>query len=144
MRLSRDSIAAIVATAAFLLVVSLGFWRTRGPSSQRLFRADEKRVQNLYQLANEINRQYKERNQQLPEGLSDLQKTRFADPITRKPPVYSPKPPSSYTLCATFAVNSPKNDSNETFVFWTHPAGAKCFEFDAKGQMVPQAPYSYY
>lgn len=42
MRVNRDSIAAILAIAAFVIVVSLGFWKTHAPSAQRLMRADEK------------------------------------------------------------------------------------------------------
>lgn len=143
MRVNRDSIAAALAIAVFAIVVGLGFWKTRGPSTQRLVRADEKRVQNLSQLANEINVHYQQQNKQLPERLSDAQKTKFADPVTRKPLEYTAKPTSSYTLCATFATASPKEELKGNFEFWTHPAGAKCFEFKAAEQS-PQAPYFYY
>lgn len=143
MRVNRDSIAAILASAAFVLVVFLGFWKTRGPGAQRLVRTDEKRIQNISQLANEINKQYEQHNKQLPEGLSDFQKKTYADPVTRKPPDYSPKPLSSYTLCITFATNSEKEEPTGAFAFWVHSVGPKCFEFDAATQ-VPPAPYFYY
>jgi hypothetical protein len=143
MRVNRDSIAAILAIAAFVIVVSLGFWKTHGPSAQRLIRGDEKRVQNLSQLANEINNQSNQHDKQLPERLSDAQKTKYADPVTGKPPEYTTKPPSSYMLCTTFATDSPKEELKGTFGFWTHPAGSKCFEFHA-GDPVPQAPYLFY
>jgi hypothetical protein len=143
MRVNRDSIAAILAIAGFAIVVSLGFWKTRGPSTQRLARADEKRVQNLSQLASEINMQYLQQNKQLAERLTDAQKTKFADPVSNKPLAYVPKPPGNYSLCTTFSIDSPKEESNRNFDFWMHPAGAKCFEFNAAEQ-VPQAPYFYY
>jgi hypothetical protein len=143
MRVNRDSIAALLAIAVFAIVVSLGFWKTRGPSAQRLVRADEKRVQNLSQLANEINNQYQQQDKQLPERLSDAQKTKFADPVTGKPPDYTAKPPTDYTLCTTFATASQKEELKGSFDFWIHPAGAKCFEFHA-GEPVPQSPYFYY
>ena len=143
MRVNRDSIAAILAIAAFVIVVSLGFWKTHGPSAQRLIRADEKRVQNLSQLANEINNQCNQHDKQLPERLSDAQKTKYADPVTGKPLEYATKPPSSYMLCTTFATGSPKEELKGTFDFWTHPAGSKCFESPA-GDPVPQAPYFFY
>ena len=142
MRANRDSIAALLAVAAFLLVVFLGFWKTRGPGTQRLFRADAKRIQNIGQLANEISRQYRQANNQLPERLTDVQKTRYADPLTGRSLVYSPKPPSGFALCTTFATNSPKEEVNEAFAFWAHQAGARCFEFDAT--QAPQAPHFYY
>jgi len=143
MRVDRNSIAAILATAAFVIVVSLGFWKTRGPSAQRLVRADEKRVQNLSQLANEINNYYHQHDKQLPEKLSDAQKTKFADPVTGQPLEYSAKPSKDYTLCTTFATDSPKEEGTGNFDFWIHAAGSKCFEFHA-GEQIPQAPYFYY
>jgi hypothetical protein len=143
MRVNRDLLAAILATVMFLIVVFLGFWKTRGPSSQRLVRADEKRIQLLSQLANQINNQYRG-NKQLPATLTDRQKHQFADPLSGQPPQYSPTPPSHYQLCATFATEGPKTaQTGGDFVFWTHSAGAKCFDFDAS-EPVPAAPYFYY
>ena len=36
MKLTRDTAAAVMAIAAICIVVGLGFWKTRGPGSQRL------------------------------------------------------------------------------------------------------------
>jgi hypothetical protein len=141
MPVKRDTLAALLATVAVVLVVILGFWKIHGPSTQRLFRADEKRVQNLSQLANQINNQYRG-SKELPSALSDYQKRQFADPISAQPPQYSPKPPSRYQLCATFAAASPKPEPTDDFAFWVHSSGAKCFEFDAAAA-VPAAPYYY-
>jgi hypothetical protein len=143
MRVNRDSLAAVLAIAAFLVVVALGFWKTRGPSSQRLVRTDEKRIQNMSQLANEISRQYMQHGKQLPAGLSGSQKTKYADPATGKPLEYSLRTPNDFTLCTTFSASSPKEESNGMFAFWSHPSGPKCFDFSAAEQ-APQAPYSYY
>jgi hypothetical protein len=142
MPVNRDSLAALLATAAVLLVVFLGFWKIHGPSTQRLVRTDEKRVQNLSQLANQINNQY-QRNKELPAALSDHQKSQFADPLSSQPPQYSPKPPNRYQVCATFATDSPKAERSGDFVFWAHSSGLRCFEFDASEQ-VPPAPHFYY
>jgi len=143
MRINRDRAAAIIATAAVTLVVVLGFWNVHGPSTQRLVRADEKQLQNLTTLANEINNTYRQHDKQLPTELTKLQKKRFADPITKQPPLYAPKSASVYSLCATFNAQGPKEDGSGNFAFWTHPAGSKCFDFDATEQ-VPQAPYYYF
>jgi hypothetical protein len=143
MRVNRDSLAAILATAAFLIVVSLGFWKTHGPSTQRLVRADEKRIQNVSQLANEIDNDYRHHDKQLPERLSDSQNTKYADPFTAKPPEYTAKPPSGFSLCTTFATASPKEELKGNLEIWIHPAGPKCFEFKV-GEPVPPAPYFYY
>lgn len=143
MRANRDSLAAVLAGVAVLAVVILAFVKTRGPSAQRLFRTDQKRIQNLSQLANEVNAQYNRREKQLPETLDDSQKTKYADPVTGQPPAYTPKPPNQYTLCATFSTDSTKDESDPSFHFWTHSPGPKCFELNA-GEPVPQAPYFYY
>jgi len=84
--------------------------RTR---AQRLIRADEKRVQNLSQLANKINNQCNQHDKQLPERLSDAQKTKYADPVTGKPPEYTTKPSSSYMLCTPFATGIRRKNSRE-------------------------------
>lgn len=143
MRTNRDTVGATLATAAVILVVVLGFWKVHGPSAQRLIRADEKRLQNLSQLANEINNTYRQRGKQLPAELTELQKRRFADPMTKQPPLYTAKSGSFYSLCATFTAAGPKEDYAAGFAFWNHPAGNKCFDLDAAEQ-VPPAPYNYY
>jgi len=141
MHISRDTLAAILATIVVILVVALGFWKVHGPSAQRLVRADEKRLQNLDQLANEINTAYRQHGSQLPSELTDLQKKRFADPLTGKAPQYTGKSANVYSLCATFAADGP-NDYPGNFSFWKHPAGTKCFDLDAAEQ-VPPAPSFY-
>jgi hypothetical protein len=145
MRINRDTLAVFLSTLAVVVVVSLGFWKTRGPSTQRLIRADEKRISSLVQLANEINEHYKSHDKQLPDSLSDSQKAKYVDPFTGQPVVYNPKPPNRYSLCATFSSSGPKDDRNRDFAFWSHPAGSKCFEFSAQ-EPTPAAPavYLYY
>jgi hypothetical protein len=100
-------------------------------------------VQNLSQLASEINMQYVQQNKQLAERLTDAQKTKFADPVSKQPLTYVPKPPGNYSLCTTFSTDSSKEGRNRNFDFWMHRAGAKCFGFNAAEQ-VPQAPYFYF
>ncbi|MGB7728833.1 MAG: hypothetical protein WBL50_12435 [Candidatus Acidiferrum sp.] len=141
MRFNRDSIAALVATAAVVLVVALGFWKTRGPSTQRLLRTDEKRIQNVSQLANEINQRY-QLDKHLPEKLSDFQRTRYADPITGKTPDYTVKSATDYMLCTEFVTDGSKEGLNGALAFWKHSKGSKCFEFHAT-EPVPPAPYFY-
>lgn len=143
MRVSRDSFAALLATVAVVVVVALGFRQTRGPSTQRLLRTHAKRVQNLNQLANQINNHYRRNGNQLPVSLTNFQKKQFADSVTGKVPEYAATTSNSYTLCTTFSANSPQEERSGDFLFWTHSVGHKCFEINAAEQ-VPQAPYFYY
>jgi len=77
MRITRDSVRAMVATAAFLVVVILGLWKTRGPSAQRLIRCDARRLRNIYRLAAEINSQYSLHGKELPTELNQYRKTQI-------------------------------------------------------------------
>src|SRR5713101_4417149 len=102
MKLTRDTRAALIAVAAICIVVGLGFWKTRGPGSQRLIRADEKRIQFAGQLANQINNYYGQHDKKLPATLSDEQKLAFKDPLTGRAPMYAPSTGSKFALCTDF------------------------------------------
>jgi hypothetical protein len=141
MRLSRDSLAALLAFVAFVVVTVLGIYKMHGPGTQRLLRADGRRVQNLRQLADEINGQFRV-GKQLPSALSDEQKSKSKDPVSGQVPDYLLKSSTRYALCATFALASPAEESNSSPGFWMHPPGQKCFEFEASAN-VPPAPYDY-
>jgi hypothetical protein len=136
MRVNRDSIAAI--DSGFCNRSEPGFWKTHGPSAQRLIRADVVLVALVVDLVRKL------LSSALPSQATARKiERRHAGPVTGKPPDYITKPPSSYMLCTTFATDSPKEELKGTFDFWTHPAGSKCFEFHA-GDPVPQAPYFFY
>ena len=143
MKLTRDTAAALIAVVAICIVVGLGFWKTRGPGSQRLIRADEKRIQAIGQLANQINNYYGQHNKQLPAALSEDQKLAFKDPLTGGAPEYAPSTASKFALCQDFSAPSPEDYKNAPYDFWQHPAGHKCFEFEAGGE-IRQVPYFYY
>ena len=143
MKLTRDTGAAIVAGAVICVVVGLGFWKTRGPGSQRLIRADEKRIQLIGQLANQISSYYVQHDKKLPASLTEEQKQAFKDPITGHPPEYASGTEAKFSVCTDFAAVSPEDYKDSLYDFWRHPVGHKCFEFTAGGN-VPQAPYFYY
>ncbi len=143
MKLTRDSAAALLAMGVICIVVGLGFWKTRGPGSQRLIRADEKRIQLIGQLAGQINYYYGQHNQQLPASLTDDQKQVSKDPVTERPLEYAAGKGSKFTLCTDFSAPSPELNKDIPYDFWKHPQGHKCFEFEAGGQ-IPPVPYFYY
>src|SRR6266403_5809597 len=109
MKLTRDMAAALMAMVAICIVVGLGFWKTRGPGSQRLIRADEKRIQSIGQLAGQINYYYGQHNQQLPDSLNEEQKQASRDPLTGRPLEYSTRAGSKFTLCTDFSTQSPED-----------------------------------
>jgi len=143
MKLSRDTAAALAAAAAICIVVGLGFWKTRGPGSQRLIRADEKRIQTMGQLATQIDFYYKQHDKQLPASLSEEQKQASKDPLTGRPLEYAAGAGTKFALCTEFSAPSPEDYKDIPYQFWRHPQGHNCFEFETDGQ-IPQVPYFYY
>jgi hypothetical protein len=143
MKLTRDTAAAVVALGAICIVLGLGFWKTRGPGSQRLIRADEKRINSIGQLARQIDYYYGQHGRQLPATVSEEQKLASKDPVTGRPLEYLAGAGSKFTLCTDFSAPSPEDYKDIPYEFWKHPQGHKCFEFEAGGQ-VPEVPYFDY
>jgi hypothetical protein len=144
MRLTRDSAAALLASAAVIAVIIAGFYRTHGPSMQRLLRSDQKRVDLVGQLANEIRIQYNNAHQKLPAELTALQSVKYKDPVTGHPLEYSVKSETQYTICTTLDLPTPKDDEQKVeYAFWKHSAGHACFDFDTNAPS-PPVPYTYY
>jgi hypothetical protein len=142
--MSRDTLAAVAAIVAVIVVILLGFHFLGSPASQRLIQSDMRTVQALSQLATRIEHLYKTSNNQIPANLDSIPDDSKRDPITRKPFLYTPKSKTTYDLCATFLAKSPdvsspsSPQSNEER--WPHPAGDHCFSLDAT-EPIPPAPY---
>jgi hypothetical protein len=139
----RDVAAAILASLAVLVVAVFGFYKTRGPMTQRLLHADRKRVSMINQLANEIRVKVTDEKLPLPPSLTEVQKTKYKDPETGQPPEYSLTSPTRYSICTTFVLPTPDAEQQKLdYAFWTHPDGHKCFDFDTHTP-IPAFPYSY-
>jgi len=109
-----------------------GFSYIGAPHSQRTLRADRKRVQDLSQLATNINNTWNANGHKLPEHLDEIHNVALADPITRTEYEYHPKEGNRYELCATFTLSSRQNEGAPNAGAWSHPAGRHCFEMDAE------------
>src|SRR5262249_18604166 len=85
----RRENALMAALSAMVVVVMLGFGFASigGPSTQRMRRADQKRVQDLYQVTDKIHNFWISQHK-LPEHLDALVDVPLADPITRLPYEY--------------------------------------------------------
>jgi hypothetical protein len=124
-------IASIVVTFATVW----GFVVAGSPATRRIERLDEQRLQDLQNIASEIqsmvvNPDKKgEIKEPLPKTLDEAaQRARAVrlnprDPQTGEPYRYTIKNETTYELCATFSTG---RDSDYR-VFWNHPAGAHCF-----------------
>ncbi|HEY3971814.1 MAG TPA: DUF5671 domain-containing protein [Candidatus Sulfotelmatobacter sp.] len=138
---SRNRWMAGVSGVAVVVMLIFGFSYIGSPRSQRLLRADAKRVQDLYQLSDKIHTIWNS-NQKLPGHLDELPDMVFADPITRVAYEYRVAEGSHYELCATFAATSEQNESIPRSKAWSHSAGRHCFAIDAA--QVPNNPNIYF
>lgn len=136
---TRDRLMAVLSVIAAAITVAFGFSYTGAPRRQRALRADQKRIQDLYQLSSQIHERRK--FAQLPQHLDELSGVPSADPITRIAYEYHLKDSSRYELCAVFALPSPGTNPS-TSIFWIHPAGSHCFAFDASQQV--ESPGYYF
>jgi hypothetical protein len=140
--MNRNIWATILATLAVVAVLILGFRELGGPKTQRLVRADLRRVRALAELAQQIDTKWRSSGAILPSNLKDFSDSTKQDPVTHKPFDYQPKQENKYALCATFDTNNRDIPNNESDAHWIHTKGDYCFEFDAS-QQVPPEPYYF-
>jgi len=126
---------AVAATTVVGLAVAWGFVLVGSPSTRRLERFDEQRLQDLQTIAREIQLMVEDPNEKgtlkeaLPKTLEEAatrardERVNPRDPETGEPYAYTVKSETTYELCATFA--RPRDWDSR--VFWNHPAGAHCF-----------------
>lgn len=127
--MSADKVFALVASIAVALVVVAGLYLGGAPSEQRLFRYDERRVNDLRSLSGSISRRWNNTGS-LPGSLDELVDGQMMrrvplDPETGASYVYEITSDNVYSLCAVFArptLNPVPDD------FWIHHAGYQCFE----------------
>ena len=128
------AIAACVVVVA-TLVAALAVMRS--PSAQRQVTIDQRRVQELMQLAYAVDA-YSNLHDQVPPDIATLANApgnvlRLADPVSGAAYRYEPNGKDRYRLCATFATDTA--DTGD-FMYapttdWTHGAGDHCFERQA-------------
>lgn len=152
---------SFAATASVLGAFVAGLLVAGMPAEQRRLQADSRRVEDLRQIARQINEW---RNQSavdanaasgsedatvakrgLPENLELLRDesrvARISDPETGIGYQYDVLTTDTYRLCASFAMATPSEGydsrgrrfySAQDGPFWKHPAGPHCFVFDAE------------
>jgi hypothetical protein len=145
-KIGKGKWMAALSASAVLVMGILGFSDLGAPRTQRVLRADEKRLEELYQINQQIYFHWaskKSSSQKLPEHLDQLQGVPLVDPITREAYEYHIKQGSQYELCATFSMNSKQNEATSSRAdIWAHPSGRHCFQLDA-AEARP-APTVYY
>ncbi len=149
----------IAAAVAVVGGVALGFFMTGSPAHQRDVEADNRRVQDLATIAQEIYSfvnpapkpgQTSTVSRALPGSLDELPfaySTQPHDPMSGASYEYHPASETNYRLCATFATDATEAarcignpgmrcpaapaSAYGPRIFSEHPAGNYCFELDA-------------
>jgi hypothetical protein len=124
------ALAAVIATVSAALVL-LG-----SPREQRALRLDERRLEDLRAVSGAVDLHFT-RAGRLPQLLDQLPPELGPAPVARDPETgepyrYEQLTDDRYRLCATFARDSPPDRWGPRRDFWSHGAGAHCFELQAK------------
>lgn len=142
----------IYRVAAFIIVVGSivwGFTVLGSPQTQRLFKYDTQKVNDLMNLNGAIENYYSIKGV-LPKDFTELSAVNYdmaiSDVQTQKPYEYIVKSNVSYELCAEFNKASDENiTSNQAYLYggssWTHPAGKHCFPRSVNPNTSPNEKY---
>jgi len=139
---------AITATVIAVGVVLWGLFFAGTPFGQRLVRLDERRVNDLRSIQYEVyNIAYQGTDRgprvtslpnPLPANLTYVventvnNRPTITDPDTGIPYEYVIHDETAFSLCATFSTVRDQDYD----VFWNHPVGRHCYEFDALDSMM--------
>ncbi|MFH1201236.1 MAG: DUF5671 domain-containing protein [bacterium] len=120
----------IVVVLVILASIIWGFAVLGSPRTQRLYKYDEQKVNDLMSISNEINNYYST-NGTLPKTLSDIPQNYYVplvDSQTQKPYEYKNIKETTYNLCAEFNKELKGNSTwNVIGNQWQHPIGQYCF-----------------
>jgi len=131
---SVNRIAAVSSALVVAVAVTAGLWISGAPQTQRLERADERRLADLRSLTVAV-QDYHDANGELPDRLQVLvDGIRLSelplDPLRGEPYDYAREGTTAFRLCARFDRPSPPQSSRG---FWRHGAGHHCFDFRLDG-----------
>lgn len=124
----------VVALAIVLGSIILGFAVLGSPRTQKLYKYDEAKVNDLMNIDGAVQSYYGNKGT-LPKSFEDLATLNYyinrIDSQTQKNYEYIMKTPTTYELCAEFNMTSKNESSMAQYPYggtnWTHPAGRHCF-----------------
>ncbi len=156
-RLTSSSRKVWRIVSAIIVIGSIvwGFSVLGSPRTQRLYKYDEAKINDLVNISSSIeNYYYQSQKNALPNTLSDLSTTNYAvvivDSQTQKPYEYTKTGPMSYKVCADFNTDSKGEVSQGSRPVvvgldpyqsnWSHPMGNHCFERSVSPQYGKPVP----
>ncbi len=127
------TVVGVVAIVVVAAAVVVGLVRLGSPSEERSRRFDERRVEDLRRIADNVDL-YLTREGTLPTSLealraSPLPPIRITDPARGTLYEYAATGDTTFELCGQFDAERSRRRPNE---FWAHPAGRYCFELDGQ------------
>jgi hypothetical protein len=133
MRASRARLAAGALTAVAVLSVGVGLYLAGSPAEARQRRLDERRVDDLDQIARATD-VFWTRHGRVPATLDELRRepgtsVASADPETREAYELRAAGGAAFDVCARFARATGTTSTGD---FWSHGAGRQCFRRDAR------------
>ncbi|MES3004723.1 MAG: DUF5671 domain-containing protein [Patescibacteria group bacterium] len=142
----------IFAAALILISIVLGFAVLGSPATQRKYKQDNHKMNNLQEINNFITSFYAE-NEKLPETLNDSMGLGYypiiIDSQTQKPYEYIKTGDLTYSLCAEFnlpsdpkmeSISAPRDMYYYGGISGVHPAGRHCFEQTINPNTYSKAP----
>jgi hypothetical protein len=132
--------AAAAATTLVVLALGAGAYVIGSPADARVYRMDQRRVDDLRQLSYAMSA-YWTTHKALPPSLDSLpsdgwSSARLRDPETGTAYELTLVQDSTYSLCATFRRAS-EDDGQAFRDRWFHPAGRQCFALMATAGDTP-------
>ncbi|WP_107667360.1 hypothetical protein [Cyanothece sp. BG0011] len=134
---------------AVTIGIVTGFWLLGSPQLQRTLKADQRRVENLHEIAQFLYRETTDsnNNSDIPQSLPERGYT--SDPITQQSYDYNIIEGTEYQLCANFETDSQNNRKKDDFYrrlnpFWDHPQGRHCYTLNAEDSPPNLYDYSRY
>jgi hypothetical protein len=129
---AQSIIALIAAMLVAALALGAGFWIIGTPAEQAAIRIDQRRVQELGEIARAVDL-YHARNNALPQSIGDVSRA-LKTPVPLNDPEgkgvyeYNAESGATFELCAVFAEAT---ESVVTDSVWTHGPGRQCFTLTA-------------
>jgi hypothetical protein len=145
---SRRQIWRIVSILVIVGSIVLGFAVLGSPRTQRLYKYDEAKVNDLANINSSVQSFYSQKAA-LPKDFNELTALNYylikTDSQTGKDYEYNVKGVNSYELCADFNTSSKPTEGRGNIAYptypygtnWTHPAGHYCFQESATGGKLP-------
>ncbi len=132
------NIYRVISGVAVLGSIILGFAILGSPSTQRMYKYDGEKVNDLMNISYGVESFYRDKGV-VPQSLAEIESNTYfygstKDPQTQNPYKYEKTGKSTYNLCAEFNKASPEVNKPDMYAHpigyktWVHEAGQYCFE----------------